>query len=114
MVDVIQAFKELRKDFLDIINQYKNMISYLNEELNNSYSKKSEGLLTIKEAREILHAGTQLTRELAELEFIDHLQFNTKYLIVADSIPAFIDKYRNQDIRELIEERRAEKRNKDV
>lgn len=70
----------------------------------------NEELISIKEARRRLNAGTNLTRELAEFRFIDQLRFSDKICIIADSIPRFIDTYRNEDIRELLEEKRREKR----
>lgn len=70
----------------------------------------SNELISIKEARKRLNAGTYVTRELAEFGFIDQLRFSDKICIIADSIPRFIDKYRNEDIRELLEEKRREKR----
>ena len=70
----------------------------------------SNELISIKEARKRLNAGTYVTRELAEFGFIDQLRFSDKICIIADSIPRFIDTYRNEDIRELLEEKRREKR----
>lgn len=70
----------------------------------------SNELISIKEARKRLNAGTFVTRELAEFGFIDQLRFSDKICIIADSIPRFIDTYRNEDIRELLEEKRREKR----
>lgn len=70
----------------------------------------SNELISIKEARRRLNAGTYVTRELAEFRFIDQLRFSDKICIIADSIPRFIDTYRNEDIRELLEEKRREKR----
>lgn len=70
----------------------------------------SNELISIKEARRRLNAGTYVTRELAEFGFIDQLRFSDKICIIADSIPRFIDTYRNEDIRELLEEKRREKR----
>lgn len=70
----------------------------------------SNELISIKEARKRLNAGTYVTRELAEFGFIDQLRFSDKICIIADSIPVFIEKYRNEDIRELLEEKRREKR----
>lgn len=80
------------------------------KEILNSIKGKENELLSIKEARRRLNAGTYITRELAEYGFIDYLRFSDKICIIADSIPIFIEKYRNQDIRELLEEKRREKR----
>ena len=73
----------------------------------------SNELISIKEARKRLNAGTYITRELAEFGFIDQLRFSDKVCIIADSIPVFIEKYRNEDIRQLLEEKRKEKRERE-
>lgn len=85
------------------------ILSILKEILKGIQGNKDE-LISIKEARHRLNAGTNLTRELAEFGFIDQLRFSEKICIIADSIPRFIDTYRNEDIRELLEEKRREKR----
>lgn len=85
------------------------ILSILKEILKGIKGNSNE-LISIKEARKRLNAGTYVTRELAEFGFIDQLRFSDKICIIADSIPAFIDKYRNEDIRELLEEKRREKR----
>ena len=85
------------------------ILSILKEILKGIQGNSNE-LISIKEARKRLSAGTYVTRELAEFGFIDQLRFSDKICIIADSIPVFIDKYRNEDIRELLEEKRREKR----
>ena len=85
------------------------ILSILKEILKGIQGKSNE-LISNKEARKRLNAGTYVTRELAEFGFIDQLRFSDKVCIIADSIPAFIEKYRNEDIRELLEEKRREKR----
>lgn len=85
------------------------ILSILKEILKWIQSSSNE-LISIKEARRRLNAGTYVTRELAEFGFIDQLRFSDKICIIADSIPVFIEKYRNEDIRELLEEKRREKR----
>lgn len=87
---------------LQILDILKEILSIIREE-------KGE-LISIKEARRRLNAGTYVTRELAEFGFIDQLRFSEKICIIADSIPRFIDTYRNEDIRELLEQKRREKR----
>ena len=85
------------------------ILSILKEILKGIQGSSNE-LISIKEARRRLNAGTYVTRELAEFGFIDRLRFSDKICIIADSIPRFIDTYRNEDIRELLEEKRREKR----
>lgn len=85
------------------------ILSILKEILKGIQGSSNE-LISIKEARRRLNAGTYVTRELAEFGFIDQLRFSDKICIIADSIPRFIDTYRNEDIRELLEEKRREKR----
>lgn len=85
------------------------ILSILKEILKGIQGNSNE-LISIKEARKRLNAGTYVTRELAEFGFIDQLRFSDKICIIADSIPRFIDTYRNEDIRELLEEKRREKR----
>ena len=90
---------------LDILNILKEILEVIKNR-----GIKDKYLLSVPEARSTLNAGTQLTKELVDLGFLDSLQFKNEKSVIADSIPRFIDTYRNEDIRQLLEEKRREKR----
>lgn len=91
---------------LDILNILKEILQAIKNR-----GIKDKYLLSVPEVRSTLNAGTQLTKELVDLGFLDSLQFKNEKSVIADSIPVFIDKYRNQDIRSLIKEERKKREN---
>lgn len=91
---------------LDILNILKEILKVIKNRGN-----KDKYLLSVPEARSMLNAGKQITKELVDLGFLDSLQFKNEKSVIADSIPAFVDKYRNQDIRALIKEERKKREN---